>query len=465
MIRFFIITILVLIIFHFDVNAQAERKFRQNEVINAGNGLKNSAGVQIYTLEQCFNLALERNRAIKRAQNNIYSSLLDRKTAQFSLLPSVSYNSGHYFSFGKNIDPVTNDFVNESFSGGYTALGLQLQLFSGFSRLNAIKQSKYIIQSAEAAKQKALLELLTNVTLTYARLLLNKEQLMAAHNNMQSTARQIEVINEKIKVGRLTRYEGYAFEARLNTEKAALITIQNDSLIALQNLKQLLNINYKQLIDITPIDSFEIAKVLATNIFTNDFIDTVLINHPGIKQAAMDEEVARLGLKIAQSNLYPSLAVGGNISSNYNVDQTNLSGQKIPLGRQINDNIGKNVNVSLRIPIFSQMQNSNLIKKEKLNISNARLNLQETQDLIVTNTLQLLNDFNSSRQKYMATLSARDNNILSYSLYEERYKLGQISSLELFTSRNVLNSAVSQYLQAKLELFFRYQLLLLLKSE
>jgi outer membrane protein TolC len=175
MIRFFIITILVLIIFHFDVYAQAEIKFRQNEVINAGNGLKNSAGVQIYTLEQCFNLALERNRAIKRAQNNIYSSLLDRKTAQFSLLPSVSYNSGHYFSFGKNIDPVTNDFVNESFSGGYTALGLQLQLFSGFSRLNAIKQSKYIIQSAEAAKQKALLELLTNVTLTYAKLLLNKE--------------------------------------------------------------------------------------------------------------------------------------------------------------------------------------------------------------------------------------------------------------------------------------------------
>jgi outer membrane protein len=266
-------------------------------------------------------------------------------------------------------------------------------------------------------------------------------------------------------VGRLTRYEGYAFEARLNTEKAALITIQNDSLIALQNLKQLLNINYKQLIDITPIDSFEIAKVLATDIFTNDFIDTILINHPSIKQAVMDEEVARLGLKIAQSNLYPSLAVGGNISSNYNVDQTNINGQKIPLGRQINDNIGKNVNVSLRIPIFSQMQNSNLIKKEKLNISNARLNLQETQDLIVTNTLQLLNDFNSSRQKYMATLSARDNNILSYSLYEERYKLGQISSLELFTSRNVLNSAVSQYLQAKLELFFRYQLLLLLKSK
>ncbi len=417
-----------------------------------------------YSLEQCFRLALDQNTGLKKATNNISTTVIDHNTARYNLLPSLSYNLGHYFSFGKNIDPVTNTFINENFSGGYTALGLQLQLFSGFSRLNTIKQTSYLVNAAEAAKKKTELELLANVTLTYARLLLQKEQIQIERKNIQSTAKQLGVINEKIKVGRLTRYEAYAFNARLNTEQANLVTIQNDSSAALQDLKNLLNISYKQPFEIAPVDTFLLSKIYSTTIITDNFIDTILQNHPAIKQAQMEEQVAQLGLKIARSNSYPSLSAGGNIATNYNVNQTNSLGQKIPLNNQLNDNIGKNINISLHIPIFSQMQNSNLVKKEKINISNAQLNKKEIENLIATNTLQLLNDFNASRQKYMATLMAGEQSNLSYAMYEEKYKLGQISSLELLTARDLLNATTSKYLQAKLELFFRYQLLLLLKK-
>ncbi len=417
-----------------------------------------------YSLQQCFLLALDKNIGLKKAQNNIKANIIDHKTAQYNLLPSVSYNLGHYFSFGKNIDPVTNTFVNQNFSGGFTAVGLQLQLFSGFSRLNLIKQSAYLVESAEYAKKRAELELLTNVTLTYARLLLNKELIRVQKNEMLGTVRQLEVINEKIKVGRLTRYEAYAFNARLNTEQANLVTIQNDSSAASQDLKHLLNISYKQQFEIAPVDSFMLSNIYNARITTTDFIDTILQNHPAIKQAKLEEQSAQMGLKIAKGNLYPSLSVGGNIATNYNVDQINANGQKIPLNTQLNDNIGKNVNVSLHVPIFSQMENANRIKKERINISNAQLNIQEAETGIVTNTLQLINDFNASRQKYTATLSAMEQSNLSFTMYEEKYKLGQISSLELLTSRELLNTATSQYLQAKLELYFRYQLLLLLKK-
>ena len=424
----------------------------------------NVSPAHIYTLQQCFRLALNENLTLKRAQNNINAFEIDRKTAQYSLLPSLSYNLGHYFSFGKNIDPVTNTFINETFSGGYTALGLQLQLFSGFSKLNTIKQSRYLVEASEYAKKKAELELLSNVTLTYARLLLNKELLLLQRNDMQSTTKQLDIINEKIKVGRLTKYESYAFTARLSTEQANLVTIQNDSSAALQDLKQLLNIPYKQAIDVAPIDTVALSEIYGSPIFISDYIDTVLQKHPAIKQAQMDEQAAQLGLKIARANLYPSLAIGGNVATNYNVNQLNSSGQKIPLNTQLNNNIGKNINISLRVPIFSQMENTNRIKKEKINISNAQLNRQEAEMVIVKNTLQIINDFNAARQKYMATLSAREQNYLSYTLYEEKYKLGQVSSLELLTAKDLLNAAASKYLQAKLELYFRYHLLLLLKN-
>lgn len=427
-------------------------------------GLTKVHPVHVYSLDQCFTLAREKNINLKRAQNNINAHVIDRNAARSNLLPSLSYNAGHYFSFGKNIDPVTNTFINENFNGGFSALSLQQLLFSGFTKLNTIKQSVYLVEAAEYAKKRAELELLTNVTLSYARLLLNKEMLLFQRNDILATAKHLEAINEKIKVGRLSKYESYAFDSRFNTEQANLVSLQNDSSAASEDLKHLLNISYKDKIDIAPVNTEMLSAIYDARISTTDFVDTILQHHPAIKQAQMEEHGAQAGLKIAKGYLYPAFSIGGNLVTNYNVDHINGSGQKTPLRRQLNDNIGKNINISLHIPIFSQMENSNRIKKEKINLTNAQLNRQEAESSIITNTVRLINDFNASRLKYMATLSAAEQSNLSYSMYEEKYKIGQISSLELLAARDMVNAANSKYIQAKLELFFRYQILLVLKS-
>lgn len=419
--------------------------------------------IPVYTLDKCFAIALDSNIGLQQARNNISSNIIDRTTAQYSLLPSVSYNLGHYFSFGKNIDPVTNTFVHETFSGGYTAAGLQLQLFSGFSRLNTIKQSAYLIEASEYAKKRTELELLTNISLTYARLLLDKEQLHIQRNSLQNIAAEIEVINEKIRVGRLSKYEFYTFNARLNSEQADLAAMQNDSLAALQDLRKLLNISYDKEVDIAAIDTTVLANIAATQIFIADVSNTVLKNHPAIKLAEMNEQAARLGEKIAKSNFMPSLSVGGNIVSNYNAKQQDIYGVKIPVDRQVSNNLGQNININLRIPIFSQLENINRAKKERINISNAQLAVRDATNTITTNMLQLINDFNTAKAKYKATSSAFVQNTLSYNLYSEKYRLGQISSVELLTAREILNISTSKYLQAKLQLFFQFRLVELLK--
>lgn len=404
-------------------------------------------------------MALEKNISLQQAKNKVNANIIDQKTVQNKLLPSVSYNIGHYFSFGKNIDPVTNIFTYQSFSGGYTSVNLQLQLFDGFSRVNAVKQSTYLIQSSEYAKKRKELEILSNITLTYARVLFDKEQLEAVKSNMASTYKQIESVNEKIKVGRTTKYEAYIFNARLNTERANEVSIRNDLSAGLQELKNILNLPSRDTIDIAQVDTTFINNIYAANVSANKLIEAALQNHPAIQEAKMNEQAVRLGEKIARSNFYPSLSIGGNVISNYNVDQTNINGGKVPVNRQLNDNLGQNIYINLRIPIFSQMENSNQVKKERINISNAQLSIQEAENTVTTNIMQLVNDFNAAKQKYTATLSSWQQNIYSYSMYEEKYKLGLASSLELLTSKDILNASASNYIQAKLELFFKYKLL------
>src|ERR1700754_1672470 len=96
---------------------------------------------QTYSLEDCFAAAKENNISFKKIQNDIDASNIDKKAATFNLFPSVYANAEHIFSSGKNIDPVTNNFVRDNFSGGEFDVTLQLNIFSGFNALNAIKSS------------------------------------------------------------------------------------------------------------------------------------------------------------------------------------------------------------------------------------------------------------------------------------------------------------------------------------
>ena len=84
---------------------------------------------------------------------------------------------------------------------------MELDLFSGFKKLNAIKYSSFVVKGAEYAKKKAELELLTNITLAYARFMLDRKNFQAARSDPQKTLSELEIIREKINVGRLSKYE------------------------------------------------------------------------------------------------------------------------------------------------------------------------------------------------------------------------------------------------------------------
>ena len=291
-----------------------------------------STSTNQYTLEDCFKLALERNLNVKRSENNITNAYIDNKAARASLLPNVSYDLGHYFSFGKNIDPVTNTFVFDNFSGGYTALGLQLELFSGFKKINSIRQSEYLLKAAEYTKKQAQFEIVSNVSLQYARLLFDLEQINVERKNISNTTRQLELVNEKIKVGRQTKYDGFTISARMSTDQANLLTAQNDSALAVQQLKHLLNFSPDQEFAIAPFDTTELNNISTSSFSPAQLVQEITEKHPLLMEAKMKQAAALAGEKIAKSYYYPSLSVGGNIVSNYNANQLNSNGDKVGLG-------------------------------------------------------------------------------------------------------------------------------------
>lgn len=414
------------------------------------------------SLEDCYNLAMEQNLTIQQIQNDVRIQEIEKSTAQFQLLPSLTYDMNHYFSFGKNIDPVTNSFAFERFSGGEMGLSLRMTLFSGFRNLLSIKRQEFGIQEAVYTQKAAELDLRFSITQRYADHILLEEKLKVIQNNIETLENELAIIYEKIEIGRLSQYEAYTFEARVSTEKAEYLQVKNESSIVLQQIRELLNLPFDASFTLNPVDTSEIEEIYYNPIYEGEILKLVRENHPVLRQADAQIKVSKMVLKVANRSFFPTLRIGGSVFSNYNANLGHNQNGEMYLPQQVQNNLGQYVSVNLIIPVFTQMGDINRVKQEKIKLHTSRLRRAEQENAVFSSTLQLINDFNTSSECYIITRQAWEKNKFSYALQEEKYRLGKISSVELLTARDILNDSNAAYLQSMLALYFNHLLLVLI---
>jgi len=87
-----------------------------------------------WTLERCINYALENNLTIK--QQELYSKIQDNnlKQAKASLYPSLNAGANQNSTFGRSVDPFTNDFSTETVLSTNMSLSSSVTVFSGFQQ-------------------------------------------------------------------------------------------------------------------------------------------------------------------------------------------------------------------------------------------------------------------------------------------------------------------------------------------
>ena len=95
------------------------------------------------TLQQATEIALKNNLQIKQAQ--IFEALSAENLSQskYALLPTLNAGNNLNFNFGRSIDPLSNQFVNQAVTSTNGNLFTGVTLFQGFQRLNLIAKSKY----------------------------------------------------------------------------------------------------------------------------------------------------------------------------------------------------------------------------------------------------------------------------------------------------------------------------------
>lgn len=409
---------------------------------------------KVWTLQECVNYALENNISIKQSELDKNIAIQDVNAAKWNFAPNLNANAGHNYNFGSSIS-ASGARASADFQSNNFGINSSVNLFNGFANLYTLKQSKIGVEAQEAALAKMKNDISLNVVNGYLQVLFAKEQVKVAESQVNISLEQVERIEELYKAGSVAEGDLFNVKSNLATDQQNLIVAQNTLTMSSLRLSQLLQLQEStiEVKDVSISDSDQ--SILSNDV--SEIYNKANSSFPEIKLAELNIESANKGVKIAQSNFYPSLSLNMGMSTVYQHRQGTTD--FITFSDQLDQNMGKSIGLSLNVPIFNRFQFRTSVNKAKINKTRTEF-LLEAERLRLKETIQTsFTDASAAAKSYEAAKLSVDAQTKAFNYADERYRAGAINSFEFNLSKNNLVNAQSQLIRSKYDLIFKLKVL------
>ena len=440
-----IITILVLAFF-FSTNAQDKK----------------------WTLQECINYAVENNISIKQQELSKELIKEDIVTAKGSFLPSLSASASQNFNFGSYIDNYGGRVSRDSRSNSF-GISSGVTLYNGnINKINLLQTQKSL-EAAGFDLEENKNSIMLFVVNSYLNVLLNKESIVIAEEQILISKSQVEKTQALVNAGEVPRANLLEAEATLATNEQQLTTAQNTLDLALLNLAQLLQVSHKGF-DIESVTlNIDSASLIYND--TDAIFNTALASLPEIKSAEIAVENSELSVDRAKAGFLPSLSFGAGVGTSYQHNQGSKDVRAIldennnvvyvpnGFGQQLEDNLGFNAGFSLSIPIFNRFQTKTAVAKAEINQQRTELALLDKQIKLRETIEQAYADAKAALNQYISAEKSLYAQNESFKNAQESYNAGVMTSFDFDQVRNRLVNAQSSMANAKYNFVFRTKLL------
>ncbi len=454
-------------------------------------------GAERLTLEECVQIALQNNPQIKQAGLQVAANQNNLIQSKWQRWPSLGFNASQGFSLGRNIDPFTNQFVQQNISFNNYGLNANVTLFNGFLLQNTIKQNDLTLQASEKDQAAQRNDIILNVALAYLQVISNQELIEVASQQGTATQLQIDRTQRLVDAGSLAESQLFDLRAQLANDELSLVNAQNNVASAKLTLKQLMNLPGSDDIEVAALSASD-PTLEAYGATVNEIFEIAVDNRPELQAARLRITAAGKDVELAKASGLPSLTLNGGVNTQYssaapktrfvadgsgNTQQEVVSttrfvvvgDQTLPITEtiavpngsertfsyldQLDFNRNSSFNFNLRVPIFTNFQT-------KYRVANARIqqkNLEYQADIVTQqirkNVEQAYIDMSNAGKRYSAT--ARQVRALeeAFRVAESRLSAGAINSAEYNIAKANLDRARANLVQTKYDYIFRTKIL------
>lgn len=450
-----------------------------------------SSADDVWSLQRSVKYALDHNISI---QQNVLNERLAKLTllqSQLSQLPNVNGSGSYGRSFGRSIDPTTNQFVpGSSYDFISLSANADVLLFGWFQKRNNISGSKFSLLAARADLDQLKDDVSLNVATGYLRALLAHEQVLVSEKQVELSKAQLDQTRRFAEAGRLPELNVAQLESQLANDSANLITAISDYTASLLDIKALLNLDFGITYNLQ-IPDIKVDEQIAVSAMTPEDIYVEASKHLGTIRSSMYKlQASQKRLAAAKGALWPQLSLGAQLGSNWSStvkDYTgfNITGaaptgafvpvldtvlqvyqptgtyttKDVPVGKQLDNNFRQTVALSINIPIFNAWQSSYNVKQARINMLTSELNKYQAELKLKQDVYKAYNDARNSIQKYYAAERAATAAQRAFDFAQKRYDLGLTNTVDYLVTQNTLYTASSNLARAKYDLIFKLKVI------
>lgn len=404
-------------------------------------------GQEVLTKKEALEITLKNNFGIKIANNNIEIAKNNSSILNSRFLPTASLNSGA--TYQRNNQSLTftdrntgNDNVISGdgiISKNYNAtLGVNYTLFDGLGRKYNYKQLKETYNLTELQARET-------IENTYVQLFTVYFQIARLSENVNNLDEALEISKRRLKrakyqydYGQSTKLEYLNAQVDVNNDSIAYITAKQQVNNAKRGLNVILGIDKETTYNVeTEVDYSSILNY-------NDLETKTLNNNSLLKQNEKNVAISEFNIKVNQANYFPTLG----FNASYGFNRTENENLINPFGAKLITSDGLNAGLNLTWNIFDGGSRKTRVANAKIALDNQQIALEQQKTTIKNN---LKNTWENYKNQ-LFILKAQEQNVLSnqnnFDRTQERFKLGQITSVEfrqaqinLINAKTALNNA------------------------
>ncbi|MGM0477620.1 MAG: TolC family protein [Bacteroidota bacterium] len=382
--------------------------------------------------------ALENNYQMQIADERIAIAEKNNKWSEAGLFPTVELTASVNNAIADNTNnPFTFTpglIYNRSISPGITA---NWNIFTGMGVKITKERLSQLEKQSNGNANVVLENTAFDVLNAYYNVLMQESQLNTLKELKKATSEQVQYEAEKYELGQSNQLALAQLQNQLYSDSISIIQQEVVLENAYRNLLLLMNVPIEELTE-TPFPSLsDSLNIMVEPISEEEVIQSVAENNQNLKNQMINQELQSMNTDMQRSFLYPTvnlqLAASPSFGNFRSLSDDNLNAET----QQIN----YTANLSLRYSLFDNWKNKRAVEVAKIEEKISALNTSELKKELTTNAVNLIRQYEVRNQLVNVANTNAGYAKRAYDLGLERFKLGQINSIELSQLRNSLLNA------------------------
>ncbi len=391
------------------------------------------------SLAECRRLAVAHNEKVKKSENSLAASELQKQAAFTNYFPRVDLSATSVFLQDQEIMGMTLKLRGASIAG----FSLTQPIYVGGKIYNGNKLAKLGMEAAEIQRQQTKADVIAEADNTYWTYIAvrEKQKMVEAYKTQLDSIYNIVKLSLDAEMG--TEYELIRINAKRSELEYQLQKVKNGINLCRMNLCAIIGDSLST--QIIPSDT--IVSVSAPTDMSNS-----LENRPEMKLLEMNIAAKELQVKMERADVLPTVGLQAaynfftNIKTEgYEQDET---GNYIPTTNNYSGGVGMVV-AAAKIPLLNWLDGGKKIKIAKLEVENAKLDKEQNERLMSIQVQQaILNVMDGYAMVETAELGLKqaDENLRIMRL---RYENGMGTLTDLLDAQSQWQQAKTNNIEAK----------------